>query len=121
MTSRRFDTIRTQRLLMRRWRESDREPFADLNADPLTMVYFPDTLDRAVSDALVDGIESRFDRLGYGLWALEIPETGQFIGFTGLSPMPDDVPGAGSMSLPRPSCGASASARSRGSITRGCP
>ena len=95
MTSRRFDTIRTERLLMRRWRESDREPFAELNADPLTMVYFPDTLDRAASDALVDRIESWFDRLGYGLWALEIAETGRFIGFTGLSPMPDDVPWAG--------------------------
>jgi RimJ/RimL family protein N-acetyltransferase len=95
MSSRRFDTIRTERLLMRRWQESDREPFAGLNADPLTMVYFPETLDRAASDALVDRIESRFDRLGYGLWALEIADTGQFIGFTGLSPMPDDVPGAG--------------------------
>jgi RimJ/RimL family protein N-acetyltransferase len=95
MTSRRFDTIRTERLLMRRWRESDREPFADLNADPLTMVYFPDTLDQAASDALLDRIESQFDRLGYGLWALEIAETAQFIGFTGLNPMPDDVPGAG--------------------------
>src|SRR5215467_8683667 len=95
MTSRRFDTIRTERLLMRRWRESDREPFADLNADPLTMVYFPETLDRGASDELADRIESRFDRLGYGLWALETAETGQFIGFTGLSPMPDDVPGAG--------------------------
>jgi RimJ/RimL family protein N-acetyltransferase len=95
MTSPRFDTIRTERLLMRRWRESDREPFSELNADPLTMVYYPDTLDRAASDVLVDRIESRFDRLGYGLWALEIAETGQFIGFTGLSPMPNDVPGAG--------------------------
>lgn len=80
---------------MRRWRESDREPFADLNADPRTMVYFPELLDRAASDALVDRIERNFDLLGYGLWALETAETGQFIGFTGLSPMPADVPGAG--------------------------
>jgi RimJ/RimL family protein N-acetyltransferase len=95
MASRRFETIRTDRLLMRRWRESDREPFADLNADPRTMVYFPELLDRAASDALVDRIERNFDLLGYGLWALETAETGQFIGFTGLSPMPADVPGAG--------------------------
>ena len=95
MTTRRFDTIRTERLLMRRWRETDREPFADLNADPLTMVYFPEPLDRAASDALVDRIERQFDLLGYGLWALEIARTAQFIGFTGLSPMPEDVPGAG--------------------------
>jgi RimJ/RimL family protein N-acetyltransferase len=80
---------------MRRWRESDRDLFAHLNADPLTMVYFPELLDRAASDALVDRIERNFDLLGYGLWALEIAESGRFIGFTGLSPMPADVPGAG--------------------------
>ncbi len=91
----RFDTIRTDRLLMRRWRDSDRAPFAALNGDAETMRFFPETLDRAASDAFVDRIEARFDQLGYGLWALEIAATGQFIGFTGLSPVPDDVPGAG--------------------------
>ena len=95
----RFDTIRTDRLLMRRWRHSDREPFAELNGDPLTMVYFPSLLDRAGSDALVDRIEARFDESGFGLWALEVAETGQFIGFTGLSPMRPDVPGAGGMEV----------------------
>jgi len=91
----RFDTIRTDRLVMRRWRESDREPFAALNGDPETMRYFPQALDRTASDALVDMIECRFEQLGYGLWALEVSETGEFIGFTGLNPMPDGVPGAG--------------------------
>src|SRR5215469_5706053 len=91
----RFARLHTDRLLMRRWRESDREPFAALNADPKTMRFFPETLDRAASDALVDRIEARFDALGYGLWALEVSGTGEFIGFTGLDPMPDGVPGAG--------------------------
>jgi RimJ/RimL family protein N-acetyltransferase len=95
----RFDRVQTGRLLMRRWRESDREPFADLNGDPETLRYFPSTLDRAASDALIDRIESRFDQAGYGLWALEIAATGEFIGFTGLSPMPDNVPGAGGVEV----------------------
>jgi RimJ/RimL family protein N-acetyltransferase len=94
-----FDTVNTDRLLMRRWRDCDREPFAALNADPETMRFFPAVLDRAASDALVDRIEARFDELGYGLWALEIRATGEFIGFTGLNPMPDDVPGAGGIEV----------------------
>jgi RimJ/RimL family protein N-acetyltransferase len=98
-TQPRFDTIRTDRLLMRRWGESDREPFAALNADPETMLYFPATLDRAASDAFIEVIDARFELKGYGLWALEVTETGQFIGFTGLSPMPDDVPGAGGVEV----------------------
>ncbi len=96
---RRFNSITTDRLLMRRWRDADREPFAVLNGDPLTMRFFPDTLDRATSDAFVDRIESRFDEQGYGLWALEIAATGRFIGYTGLNPMPDGVPGAGGMEI----------------------
>ena len=95
----RFDTVRTDRLVMRRWVESDREPFAALNGDPQTLVFFPQTLDREASDKLVDLIEERFDRQGYGLWALEIADTGEFIGFTGLNPMPDGVPGAGGVEV----------------------
>jgi RimJ/RimL family protein N-acetyltransferase len=95
----RFDTVRTERLLMRRWQDSDRDPFAALNADPQTLAYFPSTLTRAQSDDLVDVIESRFETQGFGLWALEVTATGEFIGFTGLNPMPDGVPGAGGMEV----------------------
>ena len=97
----RFDLLRTERLVMRRWhwQDGDREPFAALNADPHTMRFFPATLDRAASDALVDRLEERFEAQGFGLWALEVADTGQFIGFTGLNPMPDDVPGAGGMEV----------------------
>ena len=95
----RFDVIGTDRLIMRRWREADREPFAALNADPEVMRYFPAPLDRAASDALVDRIEDLFRRQGFGLWALEVSATGEFIGFTGLNPMPAGVPGAGGMEV----------------------
>ena len=33
--------LRTDRLLLRRWRADDRAPFAALNADPVVMEYFP--------------------------------------------------------------------------------
>ena len=77
--------LRTARLWLRRWREADREPFAALNADPEVMEHFLDPLPRAASDLMVDRIEADFDRSGFGLWALEVVQTGQFIGFTGLS------------------------------------
>jgi RimJ/RimL family protein N-acetyltransferase len=95
----RFDAVHTDRLIMRRWQDSDRAPFAELNGDAETMRYFPALLDRAASDALIDTIEERFGRQGYGMWALEVAETGEFIGFTGLNPMPADVPGAGGVEV----------------------
>jgi RimJ/RimL family protein N-acetyltransferase len=76
--------LRTERLLLRRWRDSDRVPFAELNADPVVMEHFPAGLTRAESDSMIDRVDGRFDEVGYGLWALEIAATGEFIGFTGL-------------------------------------
>jgi RimJ/RimL family protein N-acetyltransferase len=66
-----IDELRTERLLLRRWRPQDREPFAALNADPAVMAHFPVTLSRAQSDALADRIEAGFIKHGFGLWAVE--------------------------------------------------
>ncbi len=89
---RHVDELRTERLLMRRWLDADRAPFAELNADPDVMRYFPAPEDRAGSDRAIDRFEQRFDEQGYGLWALELLATGEFIGFTGLNPMPEVFP-----------------------------
>ena len=75
----------TERLLLRQWREDDREPFAALNADPAVMEHFPAPLDRAESDAFIDRIAPQLEQRGWGLWAVEVRETGAFVGFTGLA------------------------------------
>jgi RimJ/RimL family protein N-acetyltransferase len=48
--------LRTPRVLLREWRDRDREPFAALNADPEVMEHFRSVLSRADSDAFVDQI-----------------------------------------------------------------
>jgi RimJ/RimL family protein N-acetyltransferase len=80
--------IETERLLLRGWRPSDREPFAAINIDPEVMEFFPAALSRAGSDDLIAKIEAGFERHGFGLWALETRERGELIGFTGLA-VPD--------------------------------
>jgi RimJ/RimL family protein N-acetyltransferase len=79
------DVLRTDRLVLRRWRAADRKPFAALNADPEVMAHLAGPLTRPQSDSLIEWIENEFDQRGFGLWALEVAQTGQFIGFTGLS------------------------------------
>ena len=76
--------IVTERLRLRTWRDSDLEPFAALNADPEVMRYFPETLDRAASDALVGRINAHFERHGFGPWVLEVPGVTECAGFVGL-------------------------------------
>ena len=77
--------LRTERLLLRRWRAGDRPDFASLNADPAVMEHFPGVIDRAESDAVADRIDAHFVRHGFGCWAVEVPKEIPFVGFVGLS------------------------------------
>jgi RimJ/RimL family protein N-acetyltransferase len=74
----------TERLILRRWRESDREPFARMNADPRVMEFFPETLSGTESDRLINQIEADFEKHGFGPCAAELMEDHSFIGFVGL-------------------------------------
>lgn len=77
--------VRTERLLLRGWREEDKVPFAVLNGDDAVMEHFPSVLTREQSDQMVDSHAAAWERRGYGLWAVERLDTGVFIGFVGLS------------------------------------
>ena len=79
-----MEPLDTARLILRRWRDSDREPFARINADPRVMEFFPSTLTRVESDALIDRAEENYARHGFGPNALELRATGELVGFTGL-------------------------------------
>jgi len=84
--------LSTDRLRLRRWRESDRAPFASINADPQVMEHYPAPLSRAESDAFIDRIEETFATRSLGLWAVEERESTEFIGYVGLWPAEFDAP-----------------------------
>lgn len=75
----------TPRLILRPWREADRAPFAALNADPAVMEFFPALISREASDASIDAWQAQFAAQGWSNWALERRDTGEFIGYTGLT------------------------------------
>jgi RimJ/RimL family protein N-acetyltransferase len=83
--------VRTERLLLRRWRPEDLAPFAALNADPAVMEFMPATLSAGESAAFIERIETGFEATGYGLWALGLPGEAPFIGFAGLARVDFDV------------------------------
>jgi RimJ/RimL family protein N-acetyltransferase len=78
-------SLRTERLLLRPWRDDDLAPFAALNADPRVMEFYPSTLPREESDARAARIRDDLVRRGFGLWAVELLDGGAFIGFIGLT------------------------------------
>ena len=77
--------LQSARLVLRPWRDEDLPAFAELCADPQVMRYFPETLSRLQSAAVIGRIRGHFAENGFGLWALERKDSGQFIGFTGLN------------------------------------
>ncbi len=78
-------TISTERLLLRGWREEDREPFAKMMANEEFNLYMPGPFDRSESDAMFDGIQEQIDANGYGLRVVELPGEAGFIGSVGLT------------------------------------
>jgi RimJ/RimL family protein N-acetyltransferase len=79
----------TDRLVLRRWRIEDREPFAVINADPEVMRFIGAgaVLGRGLSDDLVVRFEREWEARGFGLWALsargDVDE--RLLGFCGLT------------------------------------
>jgi RimJ/RimL family protein N-acetyltransferase len=80
--------IRTPRLLLRPWRASDRKPFADLNADPEVMEFFPSCLNQQESDSIAERIEAHHREHGFCFFAAELVGIVPFIGFIGISNVP---------------------------------
>lgn len=76
--------IETERLILRSWKETDKAPFAEMNANNNVMRYFPKSLTAVQSDAFVERINAEFEESGVGLFAVEIKKTGTFIGYVGF-------------------------------------
>jgi RimJ/RimL family protein N-acetyltransferase len=82
-------TLETERLLLRRWKAADHEPFARMNRDLRVSEFLAGPLGRDKSDRLIERIEHHFVRYGFGLWAAELRGNGGLdpvlIGYVGLS------------------------------------
>ena len=77
--------LKTARLVLRVWREEHRAPFAEMNRDPEVMRYFPALITPDQSNASVDYWLSLFAERGFGMWAVELRASREFLGFIGLS------------------------------------
>nr|WP_269330092.1 GNAT family N-acetyltransferase [Kineosporia babensis] len=87
--------LETPRLILRQWEDRDRDPYYAMNADPEVRRFFPSVQTREEADLSIDILHEHIELTGWGLWAVEVKESGELAGLTGLWPMPDIVaPGA---------------------------
>lgn len=85
--------IDTPRLRLRRWRSADHPAFARICADPEVMRYIADGSPKTAAQASksIEAYEAEWETSGFGLFAVELKETGTLAGFAGLS-TPDFLP-----------------------------
>ena len=81
-------SIETERLILRQWQESDLPAFAEMNADPIVMRYFPRLLTRGESDDFARRMHRLIKDNGFGFWAVSAKDTGGFLGMVGLHQQP---------------------------------
>jgi RimJ/RimL family protein N-acetyltransferase len=81
------------RVLLRQWRDEDRETYAAISGDPEVMRYYPSTMSREESDGFIDWASGLIAERGWGLWAVEVVDGSSFIGAVGLNET-RHVPGA---------------------------
>lgn len=85
-------SLRTERLILRQWQPEDVPVFADMNEDPEVMRYFPGPLSRQQSEGWAQNCRLMLEKQGWGLWAVEVRESAEFIGFVGLHAPTIDLP-----------------------------
>ena len=76
--------LETERLIIRNWKNEDRELFHLINSDKTVIEYFPFRRNRAQSEKMMRELKADIIKLGYGYTAIELKETGDCIGFCGL-------------------------------------
>jgi len=76
--------VRTPRLLLRSWRDTDYPTFAAMCADPVVMRYFVAPLQPDDSIEWARQRQAEIAATGWGLWAVEVTDVADFIGFVGI-------------------------------------
>ena len=78
----------TPRLLLRHWQRRDLAALQRMHADHQVMRDLPGLLGAAESEALVADYQRFLRAHGWGTWALELRDSGEFVGLAGLDEVP---------------------------------
>jgi len=84
--------LETERLKLRQWKDSDFPIFSEMNADPIVMKYYPNTLSEDESNTLANKCRELISKQSWGFWAVETKKEKEFIGFVGLHKPTYDLP-----------------------------
>jgi len=76
--------LETDRLILRTFQATDEDQMALIDQDPKVCQYLPAIGTRASTEASVQRIIQHYEEHGFSLYAVELKNSGEFIGFLGL-------------------------------------
>ncbi|VEG90907.1 GNAT family N-acetyltransferase [Legionella spiritensis] len=79
-----MNVLETDRLILRTWEEGDLEAMAVIDQDPEVRRYLPGQGSPEETRAAIQRFNRHFHEKGYSLYAVELKETREMIGFLGL-------------------------------------
>ena len=77
--------METQRLILRPITQQDFDSWHEILSDPETMKHYPAPYDAKGVQRWIDWTLKNYEQYGFGLWALILKETGEFIGDCGIT------------------------------------
>ena len=77
--------IETERLLLRKYTPDDFDALYEIISDPETMRHYPAPFDAEKTRGWINWNLDNYEKYGFGLWAVVLKETGEFIGDCGIT------------------------------------
>ena len=77
--------IKTARLRLREFTEDDVGAVYKIISDPVTMSHYPKPYDYRGAERWVSWSIENYKKYGFGWWAMELSDTGEFIGDCGIT------------------------------------
>ncbi len=77
--------LETNRLILRKFKESDLESFAKINSNKKVCKFLPSIISKEESKEMIKRIIDHFDKYGFGFFAVQLKANNKFIGFIGIA------------------------------------
>lgn len=77
--------LKTHRLILREYTMDDFDSLYQIMSDAETMLHYPAPFDEARTRRWIEWNLENYQKYGWGLWAVVLKETGEFIGDCGIT------------------------------------
>ena len=79
------EILQTNRLILREYTQEDFNDLLSILSDPETMKYYPKPYDEKGCQRWLDWSFNNYKTFGFGLWAVQLKSTGEFLGDCGIT------------------------------------